>query len=106
MFSYIESSKLTTYGIKSRTISRNNFIQLNIISTSRQVSVFSNESLHRLTISRWYGEYKSGRTSLSNDIRTGPPKTPIIPENANAVRKLIKEDQRVTLRHHREFQRP
>ncbi|CAH1971777.1 unnamed protein product [Acanthoscelides obtectus] len=44
---------------------------------------------HQTTISRWYGEFKRGRVSLSDDPRVGAPKTPVTQENVDAVRKLI-----------------
>ncbi|CAH1971917.1 unnamed protein product [Acanthoscelides obtectus] len=52
------------------------------------LSVFGNEVPHQSTISRWYGEFKRGRVSLSDDSR----------ENVDAVRKLIIEDRHVTYR--------
>ncbi|CAH1966648.1 unnamed protein product [Acanthoscelides obtectus] len=50
------------------------------------------------TISRWYGEFKRGRVSLSDDPRVGAPKTAITQENVDAVRKLIIENRHVTYR--------
>ncbi|CAH2008548.1 unnamed protein product [Acanthoscelides obtectus] len=35
------------------------------------LSVFGNETSHQSTISRWYGEFKRGRVSLSDDSRVG-----------------------------------
>ncbi|CAH1955779.1 unnamed protein product [Acanthoscelides obtectus] len=52
------------------------------------LSVFGNESPYHSTIFRWYGEFKGGRVSLSDDPR----------ENVDAVRKLIMEDRHVTYR--------
>ncbi|CAH1999367.1 unnamed protein product [Acanthoscelides obtectus] len=60
------------------------------------LSVFGNEAPHQSTISRWYGEFKRGRVSLSDDHRVGAPKTAVTQENADAVRKLIIEDRHVT----------
>lgn len=62
------------------------------------VSVFGNEAPHQSTISRWYGEFKRGRISLSDDPRAGAPKTAVTQENVDAVRKLIYEDRHVTYR--------
>ncbi|CAH1991124.1 unnamed protein product [Acanthoscelides obtectus] len=62
------------------------------------LSVFSNEAPHQSTISRWYGEFKRGRVSLSDDPRVGAPKTTVTQENVDAVRKLIIEDRHVTYR--------
>ncbi|CAH1984799.1 unnamed protein product [Acanthoscelides obtectus] len=62
------------------------------------LSVFGNETPHQSTISRWYGEFKRGRVSLSDDPRVGAPKTVVTQENVDAVRKLIIEDRHVTYR--------
>ncbi|CAH1963441.1 unnamed protein product [Acanthoscelides obtectus] len=60
------------------------------------LSVFSNEAPHQSTISRWYGEFKRGRVSLSDVPRVGAPKTEVTQENIDAVRKFIIEDRQVT----------
>ncbi|CAH2012489.1 unnamed protein product [Acanthoscelides obtectus] len=60
------------------------------------LSVFGNEAPHQSTISRWYGEFKRRRVSLSDDPRVDAPKTAVIQENVDAVRKLIIEDRHVT----------
>ncbi|CAH2014762.1 unnamed protein product, partial [Acanthoscelides obtectus] len=62
------------------------------------LSVSGNEAPHQSTISRWYGEFKRGRVSLSDDPRVGAPKTAVTQENVDAVRKLIIEDRHVTYR--------
>ncbi|CAH1956399.1 unnamed protein product [Acanthoscelides obtectus] len=62
------------------------------------LSVFGNEAPHQSTISRWYGEFKRARVSLSDDPRVGAPKTAVTQENVDAVRKLIIEDRHVTYR--------
>ncbi|CAH1972730.1 unnamed protein product [Acanthoscelides obtectus] len=55
-------------------------------------------SPHESTISRWYGEFKRERVSLSDDPRVHAPKTAFTQENVNAVRQLIIEDRHVTYR--------
>ncbi|CAH1976578.1 unnamed protein product [Acanthoscelides obtectus] len=62
------------------------------------LSVFGNEAPHQSTISRWYGEFKRGRVSLSDDPRVDAPKTAVTQENVDAVRKLIIEDRHATYR--------
>ncbi|CAH1993670.1 unnamed protein product [Acanthoscelides obtectus] len=52
------------------------------------LSVFGNEAPHQSTISRWYGEFKRGQVSLSDDPR----------ENVDAVHKLIIEDRHASLK--------
>ncbi|CAH1988644.1 unnamed protein product [Acanthoscelides obtectus] len=60
------------------------------------LSVFGNDAPQESTISRWYGEFKRGRVSLSDDSRVGAPKTAVTQENVDAVPKLIIEDRHVT----------
>src|SRR5436190_23799553 len=62
------------------------------------VSIFGNEAPHQSTISRWYGEFKRGRMSLSDNPRAGAPKTAVTQKNVDAVRKLIKENRHMTYR--------
>ncbi|CAH1961450.1 unnamed protein product [Acanthoscelides obtectus] len=62
------------------------------------LSVFCYEAPHQSTISRWYGEFKRGRVSLSDDPRVGAPRTAVTQENVDTVRKLIIEDRHVTYR--------
>ncbi|CAH1996093.1 unnamed protein product [Acanthoscelides obtectus] len=62
------------------------------------LSVFGNEAPHKSTISRWYGELKRGRVSLSDNPRMDAPKTAVTQENVDAVRKRIIEDRHVTYR--------
>ncbi|CAH1963180.1 unnamed protein product [Acanthoscelides obtectus] len=62
------------------------------------LSVFGNKAPHQSTISRWYGEFKRGRVSLSEDSRVSVPKTAVTQENVDAVRKVIIEDRHVTYR--------
>ncbi|CAH2009091.1 unnamed protein product, partial [Acanthoscelides obtectus] len=60
--------------------------------------VFGNEAPHQSTISRWYGEFKRGRVSLSDDFRVGAPETAVTQENVDDLRKLIIEERHVTYR--------
>ncbi|CAH1970250.1 unnamed protein product [Acanthoscelides obtectus] len=62
------------------------------------LSVFGNKAPHQSTISRWYGEFKRGRMSLSDDPRVGASKTAVTEEKVDAVRKLIIEDRHVIYR--------
>ncbi|CAH2020833.1 unnamed protein product [Acanthoscelides obtectus] len=62
------------------------------------LSVFGKEAPHQSAFFRWYGEFKRGRVSFSDDPRVGAPKTAVTQENVDAVRKLIIEDRHVTYR--------
>ncbi|CAH1980370.1 unnamed protein product [Acanthoscelides obtectus] len=61
------------------------------------LSVFGNEVPHQSTMPRWYGEFKRGRVSPSDDPRVGAPKTAVTQENVDAVRKPIIEDRHASL---------
>ncbi|CAH1962912.1 unnamed protein product [Acanthoscelides obtectus] len=72
---------------------------LKISKTSIQKILHEELGVRKLsTISRWYGEFKRGRVSLSDDPRVGAPKTAVTQENVDAERKLIIEDRHVTYR--------
>ncbi|CAH2015410.1 unnamed protein product [Acanthoscelides obtectus] len=63
------------------------------------LSVFGIEAPHQSTISRWYGELKRGRVSLSDDPRVGAPKTAVTQENVDAlvsrwIPHLLTEEQK------------
>ncbi|CAH2006928.1 unnamed protein product, partial [Acanthoscelides obtectus] len=54
------------------------------------LSVFGNEAPHQSTISRWCGEFKRGRVSLSDDPRVGVPKTAVTQEHVDAIEASLK----------------
>ncbi|CAH1958820.1 unnamed protein product [Acanthoscelides obtectus] len=67
------------------------------------LSVYGNKAPHQSTISRWYGEFKRGRVSLSDDPRVGAPKTAVTQENVDAaslkisktsIQKILHEELR------------
>ncbi|CAH2013730.1 unnamed protein product [Acanthoscelides obtectus] len=81
-------------------LNREHFRAIIYYNFQRQLSqrVFRNEAPHQSTVSRWYGEFKRGRVSLSDDPRVGAPKTAVTQQNVDALRKLIIEDRHVTYR--------
>lgn len=60
--------------------------------------VHGNIAPHQTTINRWYNEFLRGRSSLQDEFRGGRPATAVTEETIAAVRKLIEEDNRVTVR--------
>ncbi|CAH1958960.1 unnamed protein product [Acanthoscelides obtectus] len=59
------------------------------------LSVFRNEAPHQSTISRWYGEFRRGRVSLSDDPRVGAPKTAIeasLKISKTSIQKILHEE--------------
>ncbi|CAH1990411.1 unnamed protein product [Acanthoscelides obtectus] len=81
--------------IETLSFSRHNLLQLQRQLPQQEclaelLSVFGNEAPQQSTISRWYGEFKSGRVSLSDDPRVGAPKTAVIQENVDAIEASLK----------------
>ena len=50
------------------------------------------------SISRWYGEFNRGRSSLQEEFREGRLKSVVALETIDAVRQLILQDRQVTSR--------
>ena len=63
---------------------------------------FGDEVPSTATVYRWYTEFKRGRSSLTDEVKEGRPKSVIVPKNIDAVRKLIEEDRHVTYRKSRD----
>jgi histone-lysine N-methyltransferase SETMAR len=57
---------------------------------------FGDEAPSKTMVYKWYTEFKHGRRTLKDDPREGRPKSAVVPENIDAVRKLIEEDRHVT----------
>lgn len=64
----------------------------------RLKTAFGDEAPSKTRVYEWYKEFKHGRSSLKDEPREGRPKTAVVPENVDAVRKLIEEDRHVTYR--------
>ena len=50
------------------------------------------------TINNWLNEFNYGRRSLKGEVREGPPKTAVVPENINAVRELTMQDRHMKMK--------
>lgn len=59
---------------------------------------FGDEAPSKTRVYEWYKEFKHGRTSLKDEPREGRPKSVVLPENIDAVQKLIEQDRHVTYR--------
>ena len=46
----------------------------------------------------WFNKFNCGRRSPKHEIREGPPKTTVVPENIDVVHELIMQDRHVTYR--------
>ena len=60
--------------------------------------VHDNEAMNRATCFEWDECFKSGRTSLDDDKRSGRPSTSSTPDNIETIRQLVHEDRRRSIR--------
>lgn len=51
------------------------------------------------TVAYWVSEFKRGRSTCEDDLRSGRPSTSITEENIKKVEKLVLEDRRITIKH-------
>jgi len=65
---------------------------------SRLQGVFGESAESKSTVYRWINRFKTGRTSLEDDPRSGRPSTSVNERNITAVEDLLKEDRRMTIR--------
>lgn len=61
-------------------------------------AVLTDSSPSLVTVSFWVNEFKRGRTSTSNEPRSGRPKTATTDEMVEKVHKMIKADRRLKVR--------
>lgn len=60
--------------------------------------IFGDECMGKTQIKEWYKRFKSGRTSVDSDPRSGRPSTTTTPDNVERVRVAIEQDRRLTVR--------
>lgn len=61
-------------------------------------STFGDEAPSKTTVYHWFGEFNRGRSSLTDELKEGRPKSVVVPKNIDAVRELIKQDRHMTYR--------
>lgn len=59
-------------------------------------SAFGDEAPSKSTVYEWYAEFNRGRVTLSDEHREGRPATAVTPETIDAVREMLKRDNRTT----------
>ena len=59
-------------------------------------TAFGDLSPDKTTVYRWFNEFKWERASIDDDRRSGRPPTAVNESNVCDVKKLIKEDRRIT----------
>ena len=57
---------------------------------------FGDEAPSKTILYRWFSEFNRDRCSLSDAFREGRPKWAVVPENIDAVCKMIEQDRHVT----------
>ena len=58
----------------------------------RLTQAFGNLAPSRAIVFRWFPEFKTGRTSLEDEERSGRPTSVVTEENFSAVESLTKDD--------------
>ena len=59
---------------------------------------FGDQSLSRAQVFQWHARFKTGRTSVDDDERTGKPTSCTTPEIVSRIQELIRQDRRLTIR--------
>ena len=59
---------------------------------------FGDQSLSRAKVFQWHALFKTGRTSVDDDERTGRPTSCATPESIARIQELIRQDRRLTIR--------
>lgn len=59
---------------------------------------FGDEAMSRARTFEWFRRFEEGRTTVESDERSGRPTSSRNAENIEAVRQLVKEDRRLTVR--------
>jgi hypothetical protein len=59
---------------------------------------YGNEATCRATCFKWHAHFKTGRTSLEDDERSGRTSTSSTPTNVETVRWLVHEDHKLTIK--------
>ena len=54
--------------------------------------------MSRTQVQLWYNRFKEGREDINDDARTGRPSMSTSDENIEAVKKLILNNHRITIR--------
>ena len=62
---------------------------------------FGDQSLSRAQVFQWHARFKTGRTSVDDDERTGRPTSCTTPETVARIQELVRHDRRPTIRVHR-----
>ena len=59
---------------------------------------FGVSTMSRIQFQLWYNRFKEGRDDINDDARPGLPSTSTTDENIEAVKKMILDNSRITIR--------
>ena len=59
--------------------------------------IYHKQTLSRSTVFLWYKRFKEGREDVEDDPRGGRPSTGRNESNADLVKKMAREDRRLTV---------
>ena len=59
---------------------------------------FGESTMNRTQVQLWYNQFKESRLYVYDDVRPGRPSTSITDENIEAVKKIILDNHRITIR--------
>lgn len=59
---------------------------------------FGESTMSRTQVQLWYNRFKDGREDVNDDARPGRPSTSKTDENIEAVKKMILDNRRITIR--------
>ena len=59
---------------------------------------FGESTMSRTQVQLWYNRFKEGREDVNDDARLGRPSTSTTDDNIEAVKKMILNNRRITIR--------
>ena len=59
---------------------------------------YGEDRLSRTQCYEWYHRFKSGRTSIEDDLKSGAPSSSTGDDHTEKVRSVIRENRRLTIR--------
>ena len=61
-------------------------------------ATFGGSTMSRTQVKLWYNQFKEGREDVNDDARPGHPSTSKTDANIEAVKKMILDNRRITIR--------
>lgn len=61
-------------------------------------NAFHESAMKKSAVNTWYKRFEDGREETCDDVRAGRPSTSVTPVNVDAVKNLVLQDRRITVR--------